>query len=236
MKEFTGQFIAGIQRSSAVASFRFKTNGYLHFIPGQFIQLIFDRDNHNNQNLNKYMSFSCAPGKEYIEVTKKTTGSDFSKKLLALKPGDAVLFKGPMGKCVFKEEFIKIGFVIGGIGITPVISILEYISAKSLSTDVYLLYSNLDYQSIPFKKELDEWSSKNNNIKIIHFITDCELKDKNCTAGRIDKNSILNNITDYKDRMIFIFGPPGMVTAMKNMCYEIGCEKDKVHTENFIGY
>ena len=55
----------------------------------------------------------------------------------------------------------KIAFLIGGIGITPVISIIEHICDKKLSTDVALLYSNRNEDEIAFKKELHNWQSQN---------------------------------------------------------------------------
>ena len=86
--------------------------------------------------MNKYLSFSSSPTNDYIEVTKRLSDSVFSQKLKALKPSDEVLLKGPSGNCVLKEEYKKIGFLIGGIGITPVISMIEYIVDKKLVINI----------------------------------------------------------------------------------------------------
>ena len=239
LKEERVKFIEKIKRTETVSSFRFKPEQKIDFSPGQFLQIIFDEQDKNNRNLNKYLSFSSAPGKDYIEVTKRISDSEFSQRLLELKPGSKILIKAPMGTCIFKDEYEKIGFLIGGIGITPVISILEYIIDKGLATDVCLLYSNRTEHDIAFKSEIDNWSKNNSRIKVIYTISDVcngEIKDKRCFLGRINKQLFMSKINNYNQRLFFIFGPPNMVTAMKNLCLETGCLEEMVKTENFVGY
>jgi len=236
MKETQVTLSERIKRTSAIESFRFRSDERIEFLPGQFLQIIFDEENRNNSDLNKYLSFSSAPGKEYFEVTKRISGSEFSHALTKLKTGDRVLVKSPMGNCVFKDEYAKIGFLVGGIGITPAISILEYITSKKLDTDVCLLYSNRTEKDIAFKAEIDNWSQRNPNIKPVYVVTNCTPKDQKCFSGTINEQFLIDNICDPKQRIFFIFGPPNMVAAMKNICLETGCVKDMVKVENFIGY
>lgn len=221
--EVTGVFAEKIKRTPAIESFRFKTEETIDFLPGQFLEIIFDKDNRGNRALNKYLSFSSAPGKEYIEVTKKISGSRFSKLLTTLKPGDETLFKTPLGKCVFKNEYEKIGFLIGGIGITPVMSILEHIADKKLATDVCLLYSNRAETEIAFKPEIDTWSKNNRNIKVLY-------------ARQINKEFFSALECDIQERIFFIFGPPAMVNTMQNICLEAGCNEKMIKKEKFLGY
>lgn len=222
-----------IKRTSSVESFRFLPQENVDFAPGQFLQVIFDE---NNKEVNKYLSFSSSPTKEYIEVTKRLSDSEFSKKLNNLKEGEEVLLKVSLGNCVFKDDYKKIAFLVGGIGITPVISIMEYIAEKKLNTDVVLFYSNKTEEDIAFKKELDNWQRSSNNINIIYTLTDCQPKDKNCLSGRINKDLLMEKVKDLDERVLFIFGPPRMVEAMKNLCLDLGCKKEDLKTESFIGY
>lgn len=236
MNEVRARLIEKIKRTPTVESFRFAPGERINFSPGQFSQVIFDEPDRNNKNLNKYLSFSSSPTKEYIEITKRLSDSEFSNKLRGLNVGDEVLFKTPLGTCIFKEEYKKIGFLIGGIGITPVISIIEYIFDKGLATDVCLVYSNRNEEEIAFKKELDYWKTNNKNIKITYLISDCQPKDNTCLFGRIDKDTVERHMCDVKDRVVFIFGPPKMVEAMNSLCLDFKCNKDNVKVENFIGY
>ncbi|MFH1459030.1 MAG: FAD-dependent oxidoreductase [Candidatus Omnitrophota bacterium] len=236
MPEFKANFIEKIQRTSSIVSFRFKPQGAIDFLSGQFLKVMFDAGNKKNNILNKYLSFSCAPGQDYFEITKRLSQSDFSKKLTSLQKKDEILFAGPLGKCVLCKSDKKICFLVGGIGITPIISIIEDVLAKKLDTNIILFYSNRNLEEIAFKKELDDWSNQNNNIKIIYTITDCESKDEKCFHGQISQDLVSKNAGDITSRKIFIFGPPKMVEAMKTLADELGCQPEQVITESFVGY
>lgn len=236
MKELRARLVERVKRAAAVESFRFVLSEKIDFSPGQFLQLILDESEKNNPELNKYLSFSSSPTKEYIEVTKRISGSEFSQRLLSLKIDEDILIKMPLGSCVFKEGYKKLAFLIGGIGITPVISIIEYIIEKKLGTDVYLFYSNKTDNDISFKKELDYWQSLNKDIKICYTVTDSLPQDKSCISGFINKELLTEKARDIKERILFIFGPPGMVDKMLNISLELGCEKENIKTERFLGY
>jgi len=236
MAVFKAELIEKISRTPSIKSFRFKAEKKLDFLPGQFSFVMLDSANPQNRNLNKYLSFSSSPLNDYFEVTKKLSQSEFSKKLDSLKIGDEVNFHGPLGKCVFKDEFKKIVFLVGGIGITPVISIIEYIYGKKLDTDALLVYSNRVIEEIALKKELDEWKKQALNIKIVYTITDCKVEGNECVQGRIDKKVLAEKVGDIPQRKVFIFGPPRMVEAVKQLCLENGCDQDSIMAENFVGY
>jgi ferredoxin-NADP reductase len=236
MKEIQARLIEIIKRTDSIKSFRFILPEKITFIPGQFLQVIFDETERSNKELNKYLSLSSSPTKEYIEVTKRISESRFSQKLQSLKINDTVLLKAPMGECIFRPEYKHIAFLIGGIGITPVISIIEYIIDKKLDTDVILFYSNRTDSDIAFRKELDDWESINKNIKIFYTVTDYPTVDKNCFFGQIDKNLLTQKAPDLNDRILFIFGPPKMVDIMRNLALELGCKEENIKIERFMGY
>jgi len=235
-KSYTARLIQRIPRTPTIESFRFLTQEKIDFIPGQFLKLIFDRDDINNKDLNKYLSFSSSPLNNYIEVTKRIGASLFSQKLNHLKLDDRVLLQASLGNCVFKEEYKKIAFLIGGIGITPVVSIVEYIINKQLDTEALLFYSNRTEEEVAFKKEFDAWSNINKNLKIFYRVTESQPKESNCIFGRIDKPLLLEKIKDPNERIFFIFGPPKMVEAMAQLSKEIGAKSENVRTESFVGY
>lgn len=262
MKEIKLEFVKRIERTKTISSFRFIVKseatrpkggvssssdgakpaealakaGKIDFLPGQYLELIFDENNRFNRELNKYLSFSSSSTKDYIEVTKRLSQSQFSQRLMSLKAGASVLVKAPLGNCVFKDEYKKIGFLIGGIGITPIICILEYINDKKLGTDVLLLYSNKSDDDMAFRKEIDALCVANKNIKVVYTITDCKPKDEMCIFGFIDKNLIAKYAGDLSERTIFIYGPPAMVDEMKKLCSIFDCRKENIKTESFIGY
>lgn len=236
VKTVEGRLVERIKRTACVESFRFILGEKSEFLPGQFAQVLFDREHFDNKQLNKYLSFSSSPAKNYIECTKRLSESEFSKRLQSLGVNEKVLFKLPLGNCVFKPEYKKIAFLVGGIGITPVISIIEYIFDKNIDTDIVLFYSNRTDEDIAFRQELDSWHYKKENIEIFYLVTDCQPKDNKCFFGKIDKDFLTPRIKDWKERVIFNFGPPPMVDAMKSLCQDLSCRPENLKVEKFLGY
>ena len=236
MNIVAGKLIARIKRTPSVESFRFTVAEPIDFLPGQFVQVIFDPGQPQNKELNKYLSFSASPRRPYIEVTKRLSDSAFSRKLAALKTGDKIMLRGPLGTCVFSDAMLRVGFLIGGIGITPVASILEYITDRRINIDANLLYSNRTDEEIAFKPELDRFSQIQPSIKINYTVTECQPKDKACAYGRIDEKFVRARMADAAERVCFIFGPPVMVVAMRKLCLDLECQKENIRAESFAGY
>ncbi|MCK4994957.1 MAG: FAD-dependent oxidoreductase [Candidatus Omnitrophica bacterium] len=236
MNTFSVILTERIKRTPSIESFRFRAKEKIDFLPGQFVKVIFDDKDLQNKELNKYLSFSSSPEKDYIEVTKRLSESAFSAQLKTLKTGDSILMQGPIGNCIYKEEYKKIGFLIGGIGITPVISILEYILEKKLDTDIILVYSSRNNAEIAFKAELNDWGKENSKVQALYTVTDCQPEDGTCMQGQISKDLVGQKFKDLSERKFFIYGPPVMVQAMKDLCVESGCDENEIIAENFAGY
>lgn len=235
MKLFKAKLIERIERTPTIVSFRFQTEKKVEYLAGQFVQVLFDRKNLENRNLNKYLSFSCSPLNSYFEVTKRLTGSLFSEKLNNLKLGDSLEFKGPMGNYVLDDKFKSLVFIVGGIGITPVIAIIEHIIKAKLNIGVKLFYSNRNNEEIAFFKELNFWQ-EDKKINVYYTITDCQPKDSRCVYGKINDSLVRKHLVCLEEEMLFIFGPPKMVEAMQKVCENLGCNKDRIKIEKFIGY
>jgi len=225
-----------ITRTSSVCSFRFIADKKVEFLPGQFARIIFDEEAINNSSLNKYLSISCSPERGYLEFTKRITASDFSKHLMALAVGDVINMARPSGHCVFDESLDGMVFLVGGIGITPVISMLEYIADKKFKNKMDIFYSNETDKDVPFKNILDSWTRDNEALRVHYNFTGCVENDEGCFRGRINSDYILNKVPDIKERTAFIFGPPAMVEAMKDICESMGDCPVKMKYESFVGY
>ncbi len=236
MKLYKVKLIQVIDRTPTVKSFRFLPQERVDFTPGQFLRVIFDPASPQNKELNKYLSFSSSPLNDYIEVTKRIGQSAFCQRLCSLKPGDELFIEAALGACVFCADYKSIAFIIGGIGITPVISILEYVAAKKLNIKIALVYSNRTEEEIAFKQELNNWRCANPDLKVYYIVTDCQPVDKACIFGRLSKELLAEKFPQVAGWEFFIFGPPKMVEAMKELTIGIGAAEEQIKTESFIGY
>jgi ferredoxin-NADP reductase len=223
-----------IKRNLYVKSVRVEPAKDVDFKAGQFLQVTLQ----NNPQLKRYLSISSSPTEKcHLEFTKKLTESDFSKALDALKPGDELEIQYPFGKFTLEDNpALKIAFLSGGIGITPIRSIAKYAADKDTGIDMVLVYSNRSINDIVFKDDFDAMQKVYPKLRVAHVLCETEPGFK-CTVGRINASVIKNEVSDYRERKFFLCGPPAMVEAMRVILSdELLLPKEQIVTENFQGY
>lgn len=223
-----------IQRTLDVRSIRFQRPNEFNFLPGQYmyVKLVW-----KGKELEKHFTISSSPTeRDHLEITKKLTGHEFSNALASLHIGDIVHIDGPEGEFTFKGEHDKIALITGGIGITPFRSIIRYSTDRGLKTQITLLCANSSEEEIVFRYELEEMQSLNKNLTVVHTITRPSEKWSGL-RGRIDGGMIRVAIPDYKERVVYISGPPQMVDDMERILKkELKMPRKRIRTEYFPGY
>lgn len=237
MLEFETEVKEVIQRTRNVKSFRFKVEKDIDFKAGQFFFVtikILDKE------ATKHFSFSNSPTeKDYIEFTKRITDSEFSHALDKLKPGDWAKLRLPLGDFTLKEEYHKIAFLSGGIGITPIRSICKFVTDKRLPVDIFLLYGNDTKEDIIFKDDLDKMGLDNKRFHLVYSLISplIDKKNWNGETGYIDEVMIKEEISDYRERIFYICGPPNMVKKIQDILKDrLSIKEDRIKIENFSGY
>ena len=232
--QFESQVIETLQNTPSSRSIRFcRPNGF-DYLPGQFIILILKLNGMQGE-IGKPLSLSSSPTEDFLEVTKRLTGHEFSNALLSLKRGDTIRFSGPYGNFTFNGENEKIAMLTGGIGITPLRCMIKYCTDKGLVTEIYLFYSNRQEDDIPFKDDLAALKAKNQNLTIINTLTRPGPSWKG-RIGRIDANMIKEQLADYSECVFFISGPEKMVDSMLLVLKEMKIPEKQARKEYFPGY
>jgi len=238
MIETNVEVVETVKRAGNAKSIRFKKTDEMSFRPGQYM-LVTARG--AGKEIAKPLSFSSSPTETgYVEFTKRLTGSDFSNALDALRPGDTLKVKMPYGQFIFEGELPKIAMLAGGIGVTPFKSICKYATDRSLDSDIVLLFSSRDEDSIVFREEFDSMRRENDRLHVVYTVTDPAAVEKGCTCGRtgaIDHCMIPEVIPDYRERVFFVSGPPGMVMCLVGVLQnDLGIAPEMIRTERFAGY
>ncbi|MBI4159445.1 FAD-dependent oxidoreductase [Candidatus Woesearchaeota archaeon] len=198
------------------------------YLPGQHVFIEIAPEN------GKPFSLVSSPTENFLEfATIIRNDSPFKQELNALHPGDKLIVSGPYSKKFYYEDEEKdIAFIAGGIGITPFIGILRYLTFKNMNTRVTLLYSNKTFKNTAFRKELDSLVEKNNNIRIVSTMTEDPAYKGN--KGRIDKKFIQDHIENIQDKTWYIAGAPKMVEIMYKILKEFNVKTIKL--DSFTGY
>lgn len=193
--------------------------------PGQFMILRFlDKKRWWEEHP---FSLSAVPKDGLLRITVKDVG-DFTHEIDGLKKGTPVLLDGPFGtfirKKAKKDTYL---FIAGGVGITPIRSLIEEIAG--MKKDLVLLYSNKT-QDIIFKKELEDLSKEYNFP--IHYIVTQDPNFKGET-GRLSAEKIKKLSPDFHDRDIYLCGPAPMMEAVIQDLEDSGVPHSQLHYEKF---
>ena len=214
-----------IDETSDTKTFRVENNN-VDFFAGQFFMVRFD-----DPTFHRAYSIASSPTqKNHIDITMDLVG-EFTHKLWESKVGDYLIFKGPYGKFYFNEEMKNNLILIGGgLGITPLMSIIRYCNDKNLPNKINLLYSAKTPKHIIYDEEIKK--IKNPNFKYTVTITRSN-DEQNWSGrkGRIDLDLLKENIDDVENSLYFLCGPLEFVKCMIADLETLGAKKEQIKTD-----
>ncbi|PIT84207.1 hypothetical protein COU37_04640 [Candidatus Micrarchaeota archaeon CG10_big_fil_rev_8_21_14_0_10_45_29] len=157
---------------------------------------------------------------------------EFTAALTGLSEGSEVEISGPFGIFGLPETASKYVFLAGGVGITPLLCMIEELLQKE-KKEICLFYSNKYLEEVAYKKLLDEYAAKHPEFKLIYSITrECPAGVK-CERGHIDFNVIKKHCPKMEGAHFFICGSKGFAEAINSQLLEGGVEKERVHCEKW---
>lgn len=221
-----------MQRTGNVLSIRLNKPEKLFYKAGQYM---FVTINNGEKPLRKHFTISSSPTEDYVEFTKKLTGSEFSDALKRLFIDDLIEIEAPYGSFTMENDVGKIGMISGGIGITPLRSMIKYFVDSKLERNISLLYSNRTEHDIIFKGEFDELMEQCKNLNIVYTLTS-PVPGWKGERGRIDEDMINRVFPDYRERLFYTCGSSSMVDSMRHLLARLGLPKERIRFEYFPGY
>ena len=120
-------------------------------------------------------------------------------------------------------------FLAGGVGITPVMSILRYARETARDIDATLFYGNVTEECIAYENELAEMEEC---VETIHVI---ERPRSEWTGyrGFIRASIVSAHVPDALACDYYVTGPPAMVSAMDAVLDELEIPVSQRHVERF---
>ena len=234
---FTGTLIEKLRLTTDSASFRFTRPPEYSFEAGQSYSITIPSP---QGPLEHRFSHADSPTEPFTELTTRLTGSAFKDALQALPVGGEATFRGPAGRFVFRYQEPRIAFLTGGVGITPVRSILRYLadtqgSGRAPGQQLVLLYGCMTEQGILYRQELDEFSRLLPAFRVVYVITE-PAGDYVGRRGFITAALVAEELQQPRDWTYYIVGPPPMIAAMEGVTAELGVPDTQTVRESFAGY
>lgn len=210
------------------------------FKAGQFIDVtLIDPLETDAEGNTRTLSIASAPHEPYLMVATRMRDTAFKRVIKDLPLGSELEIDGPFGSFTLHNDSSRPAvFLIGGIGITPVRSILLDATERKLSHRLYLFYSNRRPEDAAFLYELINLEKENLNYKFIGTMTEMEKSQRiwNGETGYINKEMISRYVHDLMSAIYYLAGPSTMVSAMRKLLNEIDINDDNIKTEEFSGY
>ena len=170
--------------------------------------------------------FSAEPNGHFLRLSVNAVG-DFTRRIHELTPGTFALLEGPLGAFTVRgsgrEKYLM---VAGGIGITPILALIE--SLVGTPRDIVLLYAVKTAKDLVFASELRALTAQ------CHFILSQSAgASDGYEHGRIDRSMLARLVPDVRDREVFVCGPPPMMQAVIATLHAFQIHGSQIHYERF---
>jgi ferredoxin-NADP reductase len=154
-----------------------------------------------------------------------------------VKPGTVIEAKPPSGNFwIDVRERHPVVMLAGGIGVTPMISMLEALAQSRAERDVYFFFSLRHAGDHVFKARLTELSRENPRLRVQVIYEHAGAADVPGTdyhaTGRLSVD-MLRAALPTLDMEYYLCGPPGMMKAVSEQLMQQRVAPEKIRTESF---
>ena len=203
--------------------------------PGQFAFIKFKA--HGLSGEWHPFTISSAPSESQLTFSIKASG-DWTSQLPAVLPGDTVYIEGPFGQFSYNASTRLLVAIAGGIGITPLHSMIAELITQHDPRSITLLYANKRQADIAFKEQFDELAKSNaQQFKVVHVLSRAETNDTVAhwqgETGHVSSELIKKYVTEPAAAEYYICGPKPMMQATIKVLRDLGVPRQQIHFELF---
>lgn len=209
--------------------------GRFDYLPGQFHFLTFQRAPNLPVEEHPWTISSSPTEAGVLSSTIKESG-DFTASIGKTKPGDTALVHGPFGRFSYTlhPDERELVFIAGGIGITPLMSMLRHIRDTHAERTVTLLYANTSESDIVFRDELAAMERDGvAGLKVVHVLNKPSGEWKG-ERGRLDEEKIKRFAGPELTRCAFyVCAPPELMDQTIRTLRKANIPAARIHFERF---
>jgi predicted ferric reductase len=205
------------------------------YLPGQFQFITFYR----NRGLpveEHHWTISSSPAQDGLVASTIKALGDFTSTMGGTRAGDKAAVQGAFGRFshLLHPEETDLVFAAGGIGITPVMSMLRYMRDAGDLRDVLLLYGNRNEEEIVFNHEIARIEAGGHpRLRVVHVLSSPGEGWKG-EKGFVDGEKIRRYChDDLRGKAFYMCGPQGMLDALSASLKGMGVPEGKIRTEIF---
>ncbi len=208
-------------------------DGEFRHLPGQFAFLrVYGKDVSREEH--PFTISSSPGGGGLIRFTIKASG-DYTRTVPGTKVGDTATVDGPYGRfshVVRSEPGEDLLMIAGGVGITPMLSMLGYLADTEPERRVMLLWGNRTSRDIFAREELERLQSQMPQLRTHHILS--EEPGWSGETGFVDESFLRRLLADRERKaQVFLCGPTPMMDSVAASLRKLGFPRRRIHTERF---
>jgi len=170
-------------------------------------------------------SLSAAPNERYLRLTAKGRGGH-TASLRRLRPGTAVMAEGPYGSFTARRRTCrKVLFIAGGVGITPLLALIEEMPASP--DDLVLLYRATNESDLVLRDEIES-IARVKGVRVFYV-----LGPRTVSPGALEPDDIRRLVPDVAERNAYVCGPTGLMDKAARSLRALGVRRSRIHREAF---
>jgi predicted ferric reductase len=174
-------------------------------------------------------SDQAAPNR--IEFTVKALG-DFSERLVETEVGTLAHLEGPFGSFCLEDQAAGAIFIMGGIGVTPAMSILRSLQDQGDPRPMVLFYANSTWAEVAFRHELDELA-RQLSLRVIHIINEPD-EEWTGETGYLSQEILERHLSEQERTFpVFVCGPIPMMDSVEKALLAMGIPLSQMRAERF---
>ena len=204
------------------------------FLPGQFLTYAAEID---GKLVRRSYTIASSPAQTaYVETTiKREDFGVFSDHMHdKIKVGDLIDVTAPSGVFTFQgSEAESIVLIGGGVGITPLMSAIRYLTDIAWPGEIFLVYGTRSSTDFLFRDELEYLQRHHANLHIAATMAHAAGTSWVGPQGPITTEFLAQVVPNIAQRRVHLCGPPGMMAAMRKCLAALGVPDGQIETEAF---
>ena len=230
----TATIVAIRQETPTIKSFRLDLNGHeIGFKAGQWVDFFVILE--GAEAVGGYSITSSSAEQTTISLAVRRDDSDHPVTNWLhedARVGDTV--EVSLGGDFFYEpdEAESVVLIAGGIGLTPLMSIVRSAHELATRTHLTLIHSASTPDELLFRSELTSIAAANSRIRYVFTVTQPSPETWDGHTGRIDADLLSEESVDL-DALFFVCGPPSMIRAIVATLRELGIPRARIRYEQW---
>lgn len=217
------------------------------FLPGQHLTLKFTVPGKQKPVVRCY-SLSQGPSQREYRISVKAVPpprdnpqapaglvSNFVNQQLV--QGDLVEIKAPSGHFHLDVDAdFPVVLLAGGVGITPLLSMIDFVIARQPARQVVLFYGSRNGADHAFKSYLAQVQQQFKNIYIVNAYSDPNSEDVQGTDFHVKgfiSMDLIKQVLPNQSYHFYMCGPPPFMDSVYNGLSEWGIPESRIHFEAF---